>query len=192
MKCYQPQEAAEKYATHIAHNFLDERQRIKLEIDFLKRLKHPNVIHFIAAWMSTEKEEVIFLTEITTGGSLKKYLRKIKKPRLKVIKHWCKEILKGLIYLHEKKPFPIIHRDIKCENIFINSNTSEIRIGDLGLATSLVKSTNTHSVLGTPEFMAPEMYEETYGIGVDVYAFGMCVLEMVTGYIPYYECQNPA
>lgn len=107
---------------------------------------------------------------------------------MKVIKHWCKEILKGIIYLHDKKPFPIIHRDIKCDNIFINSNTSEIRIGDLGLATSLVKSSNTHSVLGTPEFMAPEMYEETYGIGVDVYAFGMCVLEMVTGYVPYYEC----
>lgn len=48
------------------------------------------------------------------------------------------------------------------------------------------------SVLGTPEFMAPEMYEEVYGPSVDVYAFGMCVLEMVTNETPYRECMNPA
>lgn len=48
------------------------------------------------------------------------------------------------------------------------------------------------SVLGTPEFMAPELYEECYTTGVDIYAFGMCVLEMVTLERPYKECSNPA
>jgi WNK lysine deficient protein kinase len=48
------------------------------------------------------------------------------------------------------------------------------------------------SVLGTPEFMAPEMYEEVYGPLVDIYSFGMCVLEMVTNQTPYRECTNPA
>jgi WNK lysine deficient protein kinase len=48
------------------------------------------------------------------------------------------------------------------------------------------------SVLGTPEFMAPELYEECYDTGVDIYAFGMCVLEMITLERPYKECQNPA
>ena len=46
------------------------------------------------------------------------------------------------------KPNSIIHRDIKCDNIFINSNTGEIRIGDLGLATCMV-SAFANSVLGT-------------------------------------------
>ena len=45
---------------------------------------------------------------------------------------------------------------------------------------------------GTPEFMAPEMYEESYDEQVDVYAFGMCVLEMCTQEYPYMECTNPA
>ena len=45
---------------------------------------------------------------------------------------------------------------------------------------------------GTPEFMAPEMYEEQYDEAVDVYAFGMCLLEMVTGEYPYAECPYPA
>lgn len=46
--------------------------------------------------------------------------------------------------------------------------------------------------LGTPEFMAPEMYDEHYDEKVDVYAFGMCVLEMVTAEYPYTECKGPA
>lgn len=46
--------------------------------------------------------------------------------------------------------------------------------------------------LGTPEFMAPEMYEEHYDEAVDVYAFGMCMLEMATSEYPYKECSNAA
>ena len=46
--------------------------------------------------------------------------------------------------------------------------------------------------VGTPEFMAPEMYEEHYDEAVDVYAFGMCMLEMATSEYPYSECQNAA
>lgn len=48
----------------------------------------------------------------------------------------------------------------------------------------------TTSVLGTPEFMAPEIYEEKYGTSVDIYAFGMCLLEMSTLQIPYRECTS--
>lgn len=71
------------------------------------------------------------------------------------------------MHLHTQQPHPIIHRDIKCENIFINSNTGEIRIGDLGLAT-IKKTDFTSSVLGTPEFMAPEIYEEKYTTLCDI------------------------
>lgn len=45
---------------------------------------------------------------------------------------------------------------------------------------------------GTPEFMAPELYEEEYNELVDIYSFGMCLLEMVTMEYPYSECRNPA
>lgn len=49
-----------------------------------------------------------------------------------------------------------------------------------------------YSILGTPEFMAPELYEEEYNELVDIYSFGMCMLEMVTFEYPYNECKNPA
>lgn len=109
---------------------------------------------------------------------------------LQVLKSWCRQILKGLSFLHTRNP-PVIHRDLKCDNIFITGTTGSVKIGDLGLATLKNKSF-AKSVIGTPEFMAPEMYEEMYDESVDVYAFGMCLLEMVTGEYPYSECMNPA
>lgn len=96
----------------------------------------------------------------------------------------------GLLYLHSHDP-PIIHRDLKCDNIFINGNQGEVKIGDLGLAAILRRSHAVHCV-GTPEFMAPEVYEEEYNELVDIYSFGMCVLEMVTFEYPYSECTHPA
>lgn len=66
-----------------------DRIRIKSEIDLIKKLEHKNIIHFISAWFNKEKEEVVFITEMITGGSLRKYVKKIKNPRLKVIKGWC-------------------------------------------------------------------------------------------------------
>jgi WNK lysine deficient protein kinase len=93
--------------------------------------------------------------------------------------------------LHTQKPNPIIHRDIKPENIFINSNEGEIRIGDLGLATVLSDEFSC-SVLGTPEYMAPEIFEGRYDTAVDIYALGMTLLELATLETPYYEYRkNP-
>ena len=82
--------------------------------------------------------------------------------------------------------------DLKCDNIFINGHSGEVKIGDLGLATLLRQVQSGMSVLGTPEFMAPEMYDEMYDEKVDIYAFGMCLLELVTFEFPYQECENAA
>ena len=92
--------------------------------------------------------------------------------------------------MHTRTP-PVIHRDLKCDNIFITGPTGSVKIGDLGLATLKNKSF-AKSVIGTPEFMAPEMYDEHYDERVDVYAFGMCMLEMATSEYPYAECMGPA
>ncbi len=49
----------------------EDKMRISTEIEILKNLKHPNIIHFINAWINKSKNEVVFITEIITGGSLK-------------------------------------------------------------------------------------------------------------------------
>lgn len=155
-----------------------------------------------------------------------RYRKKHKKVDVRALKNWSRQILEGLSYLHRHDP-PVIHRDLKCDNIFVNGNQGEVKIGDLGLAAILRKARSAHSVIGevlvqfanfcvyprlqlfvlfrwylkrailylisgTPEFMAPELYEEEYNELVDIYAFGMCLLELVTFEYPYVECANAA
>ncbi|KAK7896185.1 hypothetical protein WMY93_021510 [Mugilogobius chulae] len=139
---------------------------------------------------SKGKKCIVLVTELMTSGTLKTYLKRFKVMKIKVLRSWCRQILKGLHFLHTRAP-PIIHRDLKCDNIFITGPTGSVKIGDLGLAT-LKRASFAKSVIGTPEFMAPEMYEEKYDESVDVYAFGMCMLEMATSEYPYSECQNAA
>uniref|UniRef100_UPI003AAB0154 serine/threonine-protein kinase WNK2 n=1 Tax=Centroberyx gerrardi TaxID=166262 RepID=UPI003AAB0154 len=169
-----------------------ERQRFKEEAEMLKALQHPNIVRFYDFWESPLKGKkcIVLVTELMTSGTLKTYLKRFKVMKPKVLRSWCRQILKGLHFLHTRTP-PIIHRDLKCDNIFITGPTGSVKIGDLGLAT-LKRASFAKSVIGTPEFMAPEMYEEHYDEAVDVYAFGMCMLEMATSEYPYSECQNAA
>ncbi|KAG7317371.1 hypothetical protein KOW79_019669 [Hemibagrus wyckioides] len=169
-----------------------ERQRFSEEVEMLKGLQHPNIVRFYDSWKSTVKGHkcIILVTELMTSGTLKTYLKRFKEMKLKLLQRWSHQILKGLHFLHTRTP-PIIHRDLKCDNIFITGPTGSVKIGDLGLAT-LKSASFAKSVIGTPEFMAPEMYEEKYDEAVDVYAFGMCILEMTTSEYPYSECQNAA
>ncbi|GLD73684.1 serine/threonine-protein kinase WNK3 isoform X5, partial [Lates japonicus] len=169
-----------------------EQQRFKEEAEMLKGLQHPNIVRFYDSWESVlrGKKCIVLVTELMTSGTLKTYLKRFKVMKPKVLRSWCRQILKGLHFLHTRTP-PIVHRDLKCDNIFITGPTGSVKIGDLGLAT-LMRTSFAKSVIGTPEFMAPEMYEEHYDESVDVYAFGMCMLEMATSEYPYSECQNAA
>lgn len=67
------------------------------------------------------------------------------------MKNWSRQILRGLLYLHSHDP-PIIHRDLKCDNIFVNGNQGEVKIGDLGLAAILRQAHAAHSVIGECDF----------------------------------------
>ncbi len=83
-----------------------------------------------------------------------RYRRRHKHADLSAIKRWAWQILQGLVYLHGHNP-PIIHRDLKCDNIFVSGSSGVVKIGDLGLATLCKGFSAPQSVLGTPEFMAP-------------------------------------
>lgn len=166
-------------------------ERLYSEVHLLKTLKHKNIIKFYNSWVDTKNESINFITEIFTSGTLRQYRKKHKHVDLRALKKWSRQILEGLLYLHSHDP-PVIHRDLKCDNIFVNGNQGEVKIGDLGLAAILRQAHSAHSVIGTPEFMAPELYEEEYNELVDIYAFGMCLLELVTFEYPYVECANAA
>ncbi|KAI3444381.1 hypothetical protein Pfo_001046 [Paulownia fortunei] len=168
----------------------EDLEKLYSEVHLLRQLKHENIIKFYDSWIDDKKKTVNMITELFTSGSLRQYRMKHKNVDMKAIKNWARQILHGLDYLHSQNP-PVIHRDLKCDNIFVNGNQGEVKIGDLGLAT-IMQQPSAQSVIGTPEFMAPELYEEQYNELVDIYSFGMCLLEMVTLEYPYSECKNPA
>ncbi|KAM7472323.1 hypothetical protein LguiA_010506 [Lonicera macranthoides] len=168
----------------------EDLEKLYTEVHLLRSLKHENIMKFFESWIDEKKKTVNMITELFTSGSLRQYRNKHKSVDMKAIKNWARQILRGLDYLHSQNP-PVIHRDLKCDNIFVNGNHGEVKIGDLGLATVMQQPT-AKSVIGTPEFMAPELYEENYNELVDIYSFGMCMLEMVTFEYPYCECKNPA
>ncbi|XP_042959004.1 probable serine/threonine-protein kinase WNK4 isoform X2 [Carya illinoinensis] len=169
----------------------EDLQRLYSEVHLLSTLNHDSIIRFHTSWIDVDRKTFNFITEMFTSGSLREYRKKYKKVNIRAIKSWARQILQGLVYLHDHDP-PVIHRDLKCDNIFVNGHLGQVKIGDLGLAAILHGSRSAHSVIGTPEFMAPELYEEDYNELVDVYSFGMCVLEMLTSEYPYSECSNPA
>ncbi|KAL9661967.1 hypothetical protein QQ045_026795 [Rhodiola kirilowii] len=165
--------------------------RVYSEVKLLKRFHIDHIIALYDFWKDEKQNTLNFITEVCTSGDLRQYRRKHRHVSLKAMKKWCWQILKGLEYLHTND-LCVIHRDLNCSNVFINGNTGVVKIGDFGLAAVLGKDHVAHSMLGTPEFMAPEVYEEKYNELVDIYSFGMCVLELVTVEVPYSECDKPA
>lgn len=77
-----------------------------------------------------------------------RYRKKYKRVDIRAIKIWARQILSALVYLHGHDP-PVIHRDLKCDNIFVNGHLGQVKIGDLGLAAILRGSLTAHSVIGT-------------------------------------------
>ena len=164
------------------------QEQIYKEIEILQKCNNQCVyiIKLYHNWIDNSREKIIFITEIATSGSLREFVNKVKNIKLRIIKKWTKQILYGIKFLHDND---IIHRDIKCDNIFINGNTGNIIIGDFGLAKNM-ENNITKTILGTPEFMAPEIYNECYDKRIDIYSFGMALLEITSGKTPYSECDT--
>jgi len=165
--------------------------KFKNEIKFLESLEHPNIITLLFKDVSSKR--ALFITEMLPGGTLKQFVATSKKKKLqvKVIKKICKQLLFALNYLHTRDP-PVVHSDLKCDNIFIDSHNCEVKVGDFGLSghcgDQLLTGIHQHRL----EFVPPEAMGEgaSYSCKGDVYSFGMCVLEMISGEYPYSECDD--
>lgn len=179
----------------IRHLPFEQRALLEAEVGLLRAVRHVNIIDFYGSWAT--ENAVVFITEIVESGDLRRFYS-THRVKLKVIKKWCRQILSALAYLHEHSP-PVVHRDIKCENMLYNATEGTVKVGDLGLSCSAdvvgvacADSRVGDGVCGTPAYMAPEVYEGVVNEGIDIYAFGMAVLEMISHAPPYSECTNSA
>ncbi|XP_063221034.1 nuclear receptor-binding protein homolog isoform X3 [Bacillus rossius redtenbacheri] len=162
-------------------NFKAQEEKIQQVFENLTRLEHPNIVKFHRYWTDThnDKPRVIFITEYMSSGSLKQFLkrtkRNVKKLPLQAWKRWCTQILSALSYLHSCSP-PIIHGNLTCDTIFIQHN-GLVKIGSVAPDAIHHHVKTYRDNMKNMHFIAPE-YAVSVTTAIDVYAFGMCALEM--------------
>ncbi|KAL9338994.1 hypothetical protein Peur_068009 [Populus x canadensis] len=127
---------------------------------------------------------ISIILEYMDGGSLADFLKSVKtipEPYLAAI---CKQVLKGLLYLHHEKH--IIHRDLKPSNLLVN-HRGEVKITDFGVS-AIMQSTSgqANSFVGTYNYMSPERISGgKYGYKSDIWSLGLVLLECATGQFPF-------
>jgi serine/threonine protein kinase/ankyrin repeat protein len=157
--------------------------RMRREIENLRKLKHQNIVPFFG---TLEKEKNLWILMECQLGSLKHLMRDCTKTlNEQQIAIVAKCILAGLQHLHHNN---IIHRDIKSANILFNEQ-AEIKLADFGIAQQLSEEfPSLKGTAGSLQWMAPEIVNrQPSSFKADIWSFGMMILELLEGQVPKYN-----
>merc|ERR1712137_101329 len=110
---------------------------IEKNIETLKSLNHAHIIKYHEGWVDRKQKKVVLITEAMPTGrgsitNVRRFLSRNVKMRSSVLKNWLEQVLRGLEFLHAQE-IPCIHRDLRCENIYIRSNVGRLKVGGLEL-----------------------------------------------------------
>ncbi|XP_038719120.1 uncharacterized protein LOC120011982 isoform X3 [Tripterygium wilfordii] len=177
----------QEYSDDVIHSF-------RQEVSLMKRLRHPNVLLFMAA--VTSPQRLCIVTEFLPRGSLFRLLqRSTSKLDWRRRVHMALDVVstqlaRGMNYLHHCNP-PIIHRDLKSSNLLVDRNWT-VKVGDFGLSRLKHETyLTTKTGRGTPQWMAPEVLRnEPSDEKSDVYSYGVILWELATEKIPW-DSLNP-
>lgn len=155
---------------------LDDISEFKSEIEIVKRMRHPNIVQYLGMCHSSP----MMVMEFMPLGSLRNVLHDTRHNlNLKLCIEMGLDIARGMYFLHTHDP-PILHRDLKAANCLVDSNYS-VKLCDFGLARLKECSIKDSRLIGTPQYMAPEVIkDQIYSIKSDVYSFGILLWEIIT------------
>uniref|UniRef100_A0A3Q3WUH1 mitogen-activated protein kinase kinase kinase n=1 Tax=Mola mola TaxID=94237 RepID=A0A3Q3WUH1_MOLML len=164
-------------------------QNVRQEARLFAMLTHPNIIALKGVCL--QEPNLCLIMEYASGGPLSRALAGRRIPP-HILVNWAVQIARGMLYLHSEAIVPVIHRDLKSNNILlaepIENECMEgltLKITDFGLAREWHKTTKM-STAGTYAWMAPEVIKSsTFSKGSDVWSYGVLLWELLTGEAPY-------
>ncbi|XP_023513556.1 probable receptor-like protein kinase At1g80640 isoform X2 [Cucurbita pepo subsp. pepo] len=163
----------------------DAEREFENEVNWLCKIRHQNVIKLLGHCIRDETRFLVY--EMMQNGSLESQLHGPSHGsaltwhlRMKI----AVDIARGLEYLHEHRSPPVVHRDLKSSNILLDSDFNA-KLSDFGLTVNLGAQNKNIKLSGTLGYVAPEyLLDGKLTDKSDVYAFGVVLLELLTGKKP--------
>ncbi len=172
----------------------DIRSRFLREAETAAQLSHPNIVPI---YNVEERDNLVyFIMAFIAGDNLATRLQKVGAMESGEVRRILKEVADALAYAHSRN---VVHRDIKPDNILLDTDTGRAMVTDFGIARAMTdqgdsRLTATGMAIGTPAYMSPEQSAGDSDIDgrSDLYSLGVVGYQMATGDLPFNAPNTPS
>jgi len=170
------------------------RKDVDAEVKYMQMLHHPNILRLLDAFLSANKKTFYVITELCAGGDVFDAYAAGKIATPSDIIRITRDVLSAIMYMHDQR---MMHRDIKPENVMlqhawpVGEPVPRAKLIDFGLARTFTKGERFYNPVGTPSYMAPEVFAQNYTEKCDEWSIGIFLFILVEGYWPFGGPETP-